>query len=381
MSSYNDIAGHHSMLFDAVRNDAYLNAIKACVTKESVVLDLGAGLSLHGLMAAKAGAKKVYLVDPSPAVLAAKTIAKQNGLDNVEVIQSAIQDIELPEKVDIIISVFTGNFLLSEDLLQWLFVARDKFLKPDGIMLPDKARMIAAPVSMPKYYTSQIEMWADEHPDSLYERYGLSYESAQKYSSNRVFYANFSSESFQLLATPAILIQIDFCSAASADCDSTQDYVTTLAGDCHGWLGWFDMALGDKWLSTSPESKSTHWSQAFLPLNKPVELDKGEHIKLTLKRPQNGDWSWATKAHTNQQQSTFLAKTITPELLKKQLPTYSPDRTAQADQLYYALSLFDGKNTVTEIGIKLKAKYPEMFEQEGSAQNFVQILAVKYSGL
>jgi SAM-dependent methyltransferase len=245
MAIYNDIAGHQTMLFDAVRNSAYSNAISSCVTNESIVLDLGAGMGLHGLMAAKAGAKKVYLVDPSPAVLVAKTIAKENGFDNVEVIQSAIQDIELPEKVDIIISVFTGNFLLTEDLLQWLFIARNKFLKPGGIMLPDKARMFVSPVSMPEYYGSQIETWSDEHPDSLFEHYGLSYKSAQRYSSNRILYDRFLSESFQFLAAPAMVNQIDFYNAASADCNSTQDYVATSAGICHGWLGWFEMALCD----------------------------------------------------------------------------------------------------------------------------------------
>ena len=34
-----------------------------------------------------------------------------------------------------------------------------------------------------------------------------------------------------------------------------------------------------------------------------------------------------------------------------------------------------------EIGVKLKNKYPESFEQEGSALNFAQMLAVKHSGL
>ena len=367
------------MLFDAVRNNVYSNAISTCVTNDSVVLDLGAGMGLHGLMAAKAGAKKVYLVDPSPAVLVAKTIAKENGLDSVEVIQSAIQDVELPEQVDIIISVFTGNFLLSEDLLQWLFIARDKFLKPGGVMLPDKARMFVAPVSMPDYYGSQVETWSDEHPDSLFQRHKLSYESAKKYSSNRIFYDSFSTELFQFLAKPAMVNEIDFCGATSADCDSTQEYEVISEGICHGWLGWFEMALRENWLSTSPESSNTHWSQAFLPLNNPVKLLKNENIKLTLKRPQNGDWSWTTSAHSDQQQSTFLAKTITSELIKKQLPTYTPDRSAQAKQLHYALSLFDGKNTVTEIAARLQNEYPKSFNLPGSAQRFAQMLAVKYS--
>ena len=42
-------------------------------------------------------------------------IIKENNLsDKIECIEGKIEEIELPEKVDLIISVFTGNFLLSE---------------------------------------------------------------------------------------------------------------------------------------------------------------------------------------------------------------------------------------------------------------------------
>lgn len=39
------------MFFDKVRNNYYLNAIKSIVNKDSIVLDLGAGLGLFGYMA------------------------------------------------------------------------------------------------------------------------------------------------------------------------------------------------------------------------------------------------------------------------------------------------------------------------------------------
>ena len=93
-------------------------------------MDAGCGLGIHGLMAAKAGARKVYLVDPSPVVHLAKQVATDNQLDNVVCIQSSIEELELDEPVDLIVSVFTGNFLLTEDLLPSLFLARDKWLKP-----------------------------------------------------------------------------------------------------------------------------------------------------------------------------------------------------------------------------------------------------------
>ncbi len=56
--TYNTIQGHQGMFFDQIRNDAYFKALQAVITPETVVLDLGAGLGIHGLLAAKLGAKK-----------------------------------------------------------------------------------------------------------------------------------------------------------------------------------------------------------------------------------------------------------------------------------------------------------------------------------
>lgn len=57
--------------------------------------------------------------------------------------------------------MFTGNFLLSEDLLPSLFYAREKFLSPGGKLIPDRAKMIAVPVSAPEYYAKHIECWSN----------------------------------------------------------------------------------------------------------------------------------------------------------------------------------------------------------------------------
>jgi len=46
------------MTLDHLRNSYYSDAIKKVIDKDSVVLDLGAGLGLHGFMAAYNGEKK-----------------------------------------------------------------------------------------------------------------------------------------------------------------------------------------------------------------------------------------------------------------------------------------------------------------------------------
>ena len=52
----------------------------------------------------------------------------------VEVIHGKIEEIELPEKVDVIISEWMGFYLLHEAMLDSVLFARDKFLKPGGTL-------------------------------------------------------------------------------------------------------------------------------------------------------------------------------------------------------------------------------------------------------
>lgn len=55
---------------------------------------------------------------------------------------SQVEEIELPvEKVDCIISEWMGYFLFYESMLDTVLYARDKWLVPGGIILPDKATL------------------------------------------------------------------------------------------------------------------------------------------------------------------------------------------------------------------------------------------------
>ena len=53
-----------------------------------------------------------------------------------------VEEIQLPvEKVDCIISEWMGYFLFYESMLDTVLYARDKWLVPGGIILPDKATL------------------------------------------------------------------------------------------------------------------------------------------------------------------------------------------------------------------------------------------------
>lgn len=66
--------------------------------------------------------------------------------DHIKVIQGTMESVELPEKVDIIISEWMGYFLLRESMLDSVLYARDKFLRPGGAMYPSHARLYLAPI-------------------------------------------------------------------------------------------------------------------------------------------------------------------------------------------------------------------------------------------
>jgi len=176
--SYADVIGHRSMAFDETRNRAYEAAIQRVVTRDSVVLDLGAGLGIHGLMAARAGARRVFLIEPESVVHSALDVARRNGFgDRIEAFQGRLEDVTLPEKVDVIISVFTGNLLYSEDLLPSLYLARDRWLKPGGHLIPDRAELMLAPVAAGKLHAEEIQVWSEPHR-------GYDYSSLRGYAGN-----------------------------------------------------------------------------------------------------------------------------------------------------------------------------------------------------
>ena len=73
-----------------------------------------------------------------------------------------MEEIKLPvEKVDIIISEWMGYFLLFESMLDTVLFARDKYLKPDGLMLPDKVCLKMVAVEDSRYKHRKFDFWDD----------------------------------------------------------------------------------------------------------------------------------------------------------------------------------------------------------------------------
>ena len=66
---------------------------------EKTVLDVGTGSGILAIWSAQAGAKKVYAVEATKMAEHARVLIKANNLEDVvEVIESNMEDVSLPEK-------------------------------------------------------------------------------------------------------------------------------------------------------------------------------------------------------------------------------------------------------------------------------------------
>jgi len=137
--AYAQLAIHRWMLRDKVRNEAYRKAIMAIVKPGDVVIDVGAGSGILSIFAAQAGARKVYAVERTGIARLAQMMIEANGVgDRVEIIQSDLEDIDLPEKANVIVSEWMGGLGVDENMLPPVVMARDRFLVPGG-----RARRVA----------------------------------------------------------------------------------------------------------------------------------------------------------------------------------------------------------------------------------------------
>ena len=185
--TYGYLYHQKDMLEDQARMTAYHNAVRmnpGCF-KDKVVLDVGTGSGILAIWAAQNGAKKVYAVEATYMAHHARKLIKANGLDHIiEVLQSTVEEVELPEKVDVIISEWMGYFLLRESMFDSVIVARDKFLKPGGSLFPSHAKMYLAPIrtgtAEKKHldyedscagwddFSEQVRFWPFPNPASLF---------------------------------------------------------------------------------------------------------------------------------------------------------------------------------------------------------------------
>ncbi|KAM6545175.1 hypothetical protein CsatB_025911 [Cannabis sativa] len=289
---YGQLLHQQNMLQDYVRTGTYYAAVieNRGDFYGRVVVDVGAGSGILSLFAAQAGAKHVYAVEASEmAEYAQKLIAGNPALSQrITVIKGKVEDVELPEKADILISEPMGTLLVNERMLESYVIARDRFLQPAGKMFPTVGRIHMAPFS-DEYLFVEIAnkalFWQQEN------YYGVNL-TALHGSAFQGYFSQPVVDAFdpRLLVAPSISHLIDFTKVKEEDLyeiDIPLRFIASVGARVHGLACWFDVLFNgstvQRWLSTAPGAPTTHWYQLRCVLSQPLYVMAGQEITGQLR--------------------------------------------------------------------------------------------------
>lgn len=282
-SSYDHYGIHEEMLKDKTRTLSYRNAIyqNSSLFKDKIVLDVGCGTGILSMFAARAGAKHVIGVDMSNIIKMAKKIVHINGLsDKITLIQGKMEEIELPyPQVDIIISEWMGYFLLYESMLDTVLVARDKYLKPDGLIFPDKATMYVAGLEDGMYKEEKLGFWQDV--------YGFDYTPFQDVVMREPLVDTVNNRAVVTDGCRILTIDIQKVKKKNLAFSSSFSLRAYRNDSIHAFLVWFDIEFtkgkSPVRFSTGPHAEYTHWKQTVLYISDAIQINKNEIIKGFIK--------------------------------------------------------------------------------------------------
>jgi 16S rRNA G966 N2-methylase RsmD len=195
---------HRRYLSDQARVSAFCQAVGEVVKPGDVVLDLGAGTGILGLLACRAGARRVYAIEAGEVVELAREICSANGFqDRMVFIKGTSTRVDLPERVDVLLADQIGPFGFEAGLLEYFSDARERFLKPNGVMIPCCLELYVAPVECPEL-SDQVEFWNDRPA-------GFDFRPARLLAANTSYLAKFGTDN--LLGGPALLASLDLSMA------------------------------------------------------------------------------------------------------------------------------------------------------------------------
>lgn len=314
-SSYDHFGIHEEMLKDTSRTLSYRLAMfkNKDLFKDKVVLDVGCGTGILSMFAVKAGAKHVYSVDMSSIIDKAKQIVSLNGFsDKITLVQGKLEDINLPvDSVDIIVSEWMGYFLLYESMLDTVLYARDKYLVPGGLILPDKCSMYIAGIEDGNYKNDKIHYWEDV--------YGFDYTPFIEIAMSEPLVDTV--ENLSLITTPHKFFEFDINTVKKEELAFHRSFsLKAIDADlCHAYIVWWDCDFPGKekvTLPTGPMNNYTHWKQTVFYMDQVLDLKKGDLIEGTIDSRPNGrnprdldiKLEWAVKTAGNDESRELKGK-------------------------------------------------------------------------
>ncbi len=270
------LKGHEILLSDRNRNQSFYRALSNVITSESTVLDIGSGTGIWAVAAARLGAKRVVAIEHEPLLIGViKALATENGVaGKLDVILGDSRQVQLSNEFDVVISETIGHLVFDESIVPIMIDARERFLKPGGVLVPQTVALVAAaahlerpneklPAGIP-LACSDFESLAMNIPLGLHDRSPL-----------------------KLLTPPETLIRADLGTiSATPDLNNlTARWELADTREVNCFAVWAEATLTDGLSITT--SQTTSWLPMVYRI-RPFQQERGEvEFKLTLTSKSN----------------------------------------------------------------------------------------------
>lgn len=290
---YGMLQHQQNMLQDHIRTGTYYAALteNAIDFRGKAVMDVGCGSGILSFFASQAGARVVYAVEASEFARYAEKLVKTNPVlgSRIKVIKGKVEEITLPEKVDVLVSEPMGTLLVNERMLETYIYARKHHLRPGGLLFPTNGTIYLTAFSDTMLWNEISNKSAFWMHESFYGiDLGALTEEARSSSFGQPVVDQIPPH---VLVSNSVVQTFDFQTLDESDLlDFEIQLSLQVSRPCivHGIAAWFDVGFVGtnctRILSTSPGTPLTHWYQMRVVLKEPICVSvAGETIKGTLR--------------------------------------------------------------------------------------------------
>jgi len=255
---------------------------------QATVVDIGTGsFALLAVIAAKAGAKKVYAIEKNPdAAKQAKETVEKAGLQNmIQIIEGDSMKVDLPERVDFVVSELIGSIATQEGVEPIIRDAGQRFVKRKveggesmcSQMIPARCQTLIAPV---KYTEHRIMSFAGKR--------GVMSRGKPEDGTLRPLRLRSKTRDLNFLAEPQILEDFDYCNPGPRQTERQMIFnipkeVANEAKDFSGFAMWTKVVVDDvDSIDVKTQKVTSHWAYVVaLMAPVPIPIAAPGSVQLT----------------------------------------------------------------------------------------------------